>query len=81
MKIIDSRVVSVRSARVELVLIDGTRHSFDLEQPVTGSVTLDEDEIDTSTFRTPGDSMRGRRVVEIALTGTLATLQRWGGGS
>lgn len=78
MKIADSRVASVRTARLSLVLDDGMQHSFDLEGPIVGTVTIDEVEIDVSSFGQPGASTPGRRTVTVDLLGTLAPVQTLG---
>jgi hypothetical protein len=72
-KVIDSRVIGVRSARLCLTLDDGTSHVVDIEGPVTGTVHTVEDEVDVSTFSDPAAAVAGRTRVLVDLSGFLTS--------
>lgn len=74
MKIIDSRVIGVRSARLCLTLADGTVHVADIAGPVHGTVETAEDEIDVTTLGWPSPvTLTGRTRLLVDLSGFLVS--------
>lgn len=73
MKLIDSRVISVRSARICLTLADGSSHVIDITNPVEGSVETVDDEIDVTTIEGPHKVLPGLTNVLVDLRGPLTS--------
>lgn len=79
MKLSRSRVTNARSARLSIVLDDGSKRVFEIDGPILGEVEVTEDEIGVTSFGFPGPVfLPGRKQVEVNLTGTLLPASRRG---
>lgn len=73
MKLIDSRVIGVRSARICLTLADGSSHVIDVTDPVEGTVETVDEQVDVTTLGDPRKVLTGSTQVVIDLRGPLTS--------